>query len=363
MRTRFLLFAVFLSASLFPWSRAEPLPSEPLPSVEAIPDKDVRELLTNWLAAQNQGNFPAYEALYAQTFTGIRRSGPRTVYLERAGWMIDRQRMFRKKMTVNISDIRIEHDKEPLLILFRQTFQSGTYQDVGTKQMRLQREGGVLRIGYEEMLNSQLTQPSVQDRYRRNMLDEQVLDGGQRMSLHQRGEMVELLLFPDASSTEPIARGRVFPPLVNDAQSLSYLIESTPFPLSDSEVGFEVYAYVKDESDSPDNGSTVSSQIWLFRRVGGQLRKVLDVSGWEEEPGVECAGGRETRIVPAGSQSLGMNDLLVKTRMLTSTFDYRRNRCLYRANLVTQVYRWKGQSYAASGKSTRKRIDPDDDDW
>jgi hypothetical protein len=49
---------------------------------------DVKTLLDAWLKAQNDGDFNAYEKLYAQRFTGIRRSGPRTVKMDRAGWKI-----------------------------------------------------------------------------------------------------------------------------------------------------------------------------------------------------------------------------------------------------------------------------------
>src|SRR5262249_27020631 len=55
---------------------------------------EVRALVDAWLAAQNRGDFAAYEKLYAQKFTGVRRSGTRTVSLDRAGWMRDRKRMF-----------------------------------------------------------------------------------------------------------------------------------------------------------------------------------------------------------------------------------------------------------------------------
>ena len=40
---------------------------------------DARAVVQRWLEAQNQGDFAAYEKLYAPRFTGVRRSGPRVV--------------------------------------------------------------------------------------------------------------------------------------------------------------------------------------------------------------------------------------------------------------------------------------------
>jgi hypothetical protein len=68
---------------------------------------EARALVDGWLAAQNQGDFAAYEKLYAKKMTGVRRSRSRAVSLDRAGWMKDRQRMFQKPMKVAASDVRI----------------------------------------------------------------------------------------------------------------------------------------------------------------------------------------------------------------------------------------------------------------
>ena len=65
-----------------------------------LAEGDARGVVDGWLAAQNAGDLAAYDKLYAARFTGIRRSGPRTVRFDRAGWMRDRARMFGKPMTV-----------------------------------------------------------------------------------------------------------------------------------------------------------------------------------------------------------------------------------------------------------------------
>src|SRR6476646_8105289 len=68
---------------------------------------EARTLVDAWLAAQNKGDFAAYEKLYAKKLTGVRRSGSRTVQLDRAGWMRDRQRMFQKPMKVSASELKV----------------------------------------------------------------------------------------------------------------------------------------------------------------------------------------------------------------------------------------------------------------
>ncbi len=72
-----------------------------------LPRQAVKELIDRWLAAQNQGDFAAYSALYGDEFSGVRRSGKKTVRLDRGGWLSDRQRMFKRPMTVAVSNLEI----------------------------------------------------------------------------------------------------------------------------------------------------------------------------------------------------------------------------------------------------------------
>jgi len=111
-------------------------------------------LVDKWLAAQNAGDFAAYRALYAAKFTGIRRSGARTVELDLDGWMKDRARMFAKKMTVRADELRTTASADGVHARFRQTFASGRYQDAGDKELLLVRRGDALEIAREEMLQS-----------------------------------------------------------------------------------------------------------------------------------------------------------------------------------------------------------------
>lgn len=121
-----------------------------------IEEADVQAALDAWLAAQNGGDFEAYSATYAQKFFGIKRSGPRTKQYVRDGWLQDRQRMFRKPMAVEASDVTIGTARDAATVSFVQTWSSGTYKDVGPKQLVLVPTAVGLKIAREEMLRSTL---------------------------------------------------------------------------------------------------------------------------------------------------------------------------------------------------------------
>lgn len=121
-----------------------------------IPEAEVRDLMDRWLAAQNQGDFAAYSALYADGFRGVRRSGKKAVHLDRKGWLADRGRMFKREMTVTITDVEISVGPRSARIHFTQEWQSGAYHDIGPKAIVVEKAAKGLRITREEMLSSLL---------------------------------------------------------------------------------------------------------------------------------------------------------------------------------------------------------------
>lgn len=137
MRARVLAIAtvVLLAAPV----RADPDPAAP---ARAVVDK--------WLAAQNAGAFAEYEKLYAPRFRGIRRSGAKTVALDRAEWMRERGKLFKTKMVVSIDKLVVDSTGGRSRVHFVQTFASGTYKDVGDKELVIVGD----RIVREEMLSS-----------------------------------------------------------------------------------------------------------------------------------------------------------------------------------------------------------------
>jgi hypothetical protein len=115
---------------------------------------DARKVLDGWLAAQNDGDFAAYQALYADRFEGIRRSGSQTARLDRARWMKERERMFREKPKVEAKEVAISVVPDGASISFVQSWMTPAYRDEGPKLIVLTRGKDALRISREEMLHS-----------------------------------------------------------------------------------------------------------------------------------------------------------------------------------------------------------------
>jgi len=124
------------------------------PAFAADPKSDAHVLLLRWLDAQNTGNFADYQSPYAPSFTGVRRSGPRSASFDWAGWMADRERMFRKPMTVSAEKVRVIADAASARVFFVQRWASGGYSDVGAKKLVLRRGPNGFGIAREEMLGS-----------------------------------------------------------------------------------------------------------------------------------------------------------------------------------------------------------------
>jgi hypothetical protein len=120
--------------------------------------------LRRWMDAQNTRDFEGYRGLYSPAFTGIRRSGTRTVELDRPAWMHERERMFRRSMRVSyrlLSVTPLEHAQ--IELRFEQRWRSGRYFDRGEKRMLLGQENGRLTIVREEMLSSEVLGPSTRE--------------------------------------------------------------------------------------------------------------------------------------------------------------------------------------------------------
>lgn len=132
-----------------------PASGSPAPSpAPAIPAERARAVLDAWLAAQNRGDFAAYEVLFAPRLEGVKRVGERVARFARAGWMADRKRMFGKPMVVEARDPAVETTATTAEVRFTQRWQSGKFEDVGPKRLFLVADGDGLKIAREEMLRS-----------------------------------------------------------------------------------------------------------------------------------------------------------------------------------------------------------------
>ncbi|MBN2715447.1 MAG: nuclear transport factor 2 family protein [Deltaproteobacteria bacterium] len=137
---------------------ASPSPGAPENKQRPAPIREsaVRDLFSDWLKSQNEGDFQQYAALYAQRFDGIKRAGRKTFRYDRKGWLEDREKMFKKKMTVAADDLKIQAGTVTARVSFIQTWSNGRFSDKGPKVLQLFLENGNLRIFNEEMLQSDM---------------------------------------------------------------------------------------------------------------------------------------------------------------------------------------------------------------
>ena len=115
-----------------------------------------RALLDRWLAAQNQGRFEDYAALYAPGFTGVKRVGKTVTSMDRAAWLKDRKAMFKARLDVAARDLvitpAVAGAATGAVLTFTQTWSSGSYGDVGPKRLVL--DPTQTSIVREELLTS-----------------------------------------------------------------------------------------------------------------------------------------------------------------------------------------------------------------
>ena len=116
----------------------------------------VERLVVAWAEAQNRSDFDAYQAMYADTFFGIKRAGSRVRQFGLKGWLEDRGKMFRRPFTVTVSGLVIGGTPDLAIANFTQEWQSAKFRDVGPKQLVLERRGSSWAIRREELFSSTL---------------------------------------------------------------------------------------------------------------------------------------------------------------------------------------------------------------
>ncbi len=114
---------------------------------------DAARLVAEWAAAQNGGDFKRYSALYATSFTGIRRVKDRSERLNRAKWLAGRKPLFAKPLPVSVTDVSDKEAAGRVEVTFTQVA-SGSPGEFGRKAMTLERTPAGLRIAREEMLSA-----------------------------------------------------------------------------------------------------------------------------------------------------------------------------------------------------------------
>lgn len=119
-----------------------------------ISEMKLKEFLAKWLEAQNTGSYSAYANMYSNTFTGIKRSGPRTKTLNVLEWLKDREQMFKEDFVVKAINPEFNSSGVTASIKFEQWWESARYKDKGYKIIDIRLEGETLKIVREEMISS-----------------------------------------------------------------------------------------------------------------------------------------------------------------------------------------------------------------
>jgi len=117
-----------------------------------------KNLVERWLKAQNEHDFAGYSALYAARFSGTKRVGNYSQRFDRAGWLRDRQPMFRDGVIVHASDLRFSGAAGAVRAVFTQDFVAPGFHDTGQKELFLAPSSGDFQIAREEMLVSHVAE-------------------------------------------------------------------------------------------------------------------------------------------------------------------------------------------------------------
>lgn len=146
-------------ATTRPAQPAKPAPASVERTSSASPDvtRTAHEIVARWLAAQNQGNFTAYEALYAPSFAGTKRVGKVQKTFDRQRWLEDRRSMFRAEMAVTATEVVVTGVPPIVDIDFTQTWEQGTFADRGSKRLVVDLSRAKDPILRENMLSSRKT--------------------------------------------------------------------------------------------------------------------------------------------------------------------------------------------------------------
>jgi hypothetical protein len=341
-------------------------------TVPAYAQSTPTALVKEWLSAQNRGDFAGYQRLYAQQFTGIRRSGQKVVELDRAGWMKDRERMFKKPMIVSANQLTIDWDK----VQFVQTWQSGDYIDTGRKQMVIVREGPEWKIAREELLESvsgevlpkldatglaafKLLYPKGAG----NVLKAEIAarkDGSQVLFLvfgtslggdeEPEPEQFELALVKDGAL---LARGKwdFELPLSEGIEIAGGVTTFTPTwkvdpawaELVEGEWAIGLWIGMVAHVNGPQDGGITKEHVMLFRNLDGKLRRVLSVQTSEDTGDAECSSGTQRKLSLLESETAGVTDILQTTTVTDSTFTGRD--CKYKEKTTRKTWKWSGKAY------------------
>lgn len=239
---------------------------------DATLSASARSLVKDWQRAQNEGDFKAYGELYAGRMTGVKRVGPRKFVYDRAGWLDDRERMFKKKIDVTLADIEVVPSGRTAVVTMTQTWASGTYKDTGPKRLvLLMNEEGELKISREEMIESRVLQAT-----------ERVppLEVGEMgFAVHQKSP--EWMVFPIALGVDKVKRDRA----ISIERGRSAALEIEPASMTQ---GWKELVGKSMKLVTPKGGSC-EAKIKRVVGIASAIPHFGQENVWNGEPGTEDA--------------------------------------------------------------------------
>ena len=110
----------------------EDIAAQSQPAVLLVHDDDrILEAVNAWASAWETKNLDAYFAYYADNFAGD--------MVNAKAWRNSRKSKIErsKKIKITLSAIKIEYTQDSVIVVFKQSYESGAYQDVGRKTLEM----------------------------------------------------------------------------------------------------------------------------------------------------------------------------------------------------------------------------------
>lgn len=105
--------------------------TQSLPALLLVDDERILETVNAWASAWETKNLDVYFAYYVDNFAGD--------MVNAKAWRNSRKSKIErsKKIKITLSAIKIEYKQDLVLVVFKQSYESGTYQDVGRKTLEM----------------------------------------------------------------------------------------------------------------------------------------------------------------------------------------------------------------------------------
>jgi len=312
----------------------------------------VRATVDAWLAAQNQGRFDAYAALYDGGFQGVKRVGNTQKTMRRAAWLADRKAMFRQKMVVTARDVAVTVATDTAEVTLAQGWAQGDFADEGQKRLTLARTAAGWKISREEMVTSRVVLTA--GACRKALLGKAGATTGDITVVALRDERHACGL---ASIDADPASGELIVAVLRFDRGWKVIADDrTPFTHTSSDEGGESGRVSIRPIDIAPNETAVLAELETWREgpqfrdttVAGRLLRVRpagldELLAYESKISAGEADASSTHELTVGSaRTRGFFDL--ELRHVTSEHNWQTGE--QSEQVETERYRWNGRAYA-----------------